>query len=376
MRVALYGLPCAGKSYILDRIDFLEVVRGSEMLRKLNPDFQNLKDKEKEDLRKELTIILKKRDNFIVDGHYSFGDKIAFTKEDGELYDTFLYLYISPEIIRRRMELSDKNKKYLRYDSELWQKKEIEALRKYCHQQDKDFFVLDNPPDNFFENILPLVEFIKAIKNGFSPKNFARRCAKEILKVAKSDTITLMDGDKTFTKVDSSHEIFSYNTKIYDGNFYTGFQSFRQEKEFCEMGLGRGEDRNCQGGDKQENSQEFLGQSIQDAALSLSLNLQVTSHITPDTFILTSGHGLVWEALANKLGVKAYYGFEMCAETKFFITKILQEAGKKVIAYGDSLNDYYMLKQADAAFLIAKEDGKLSRSLADKDLGGINIVRA
>lgn len=35
-----------------------------------------------------------------------------------------------------------------------------------------------------------------------------------------------------------------------------------------------------------------------------------------------------------------------------------------------------MLKQADAAFLIAKEDGKLSRSLADKDLGGINIVRA
>ncbi|MCR5515196.1 MAG: AAA family ATPase [Lachnospira sp.] len=375
MRVALYGLPCAGKSYILDRIDFLEVVRGSEMLRKLNPDFQNLKDEEKEDLRKELTKILKKRDNFIVDGHYSFGDKIVFTKEDGELYDTFLYLYISPEIIRKRMKLSDKNKKYLRFNIESWQKKEVEALRKYCHQHDKDFFVLDNPPDNFFENILPLVEFIKAIKNGFSPKNFARRCAKEILEVAKSDTITLMDGDKTVTKKDSSHEIFSYNTRIYDGNFYTGFQSFRQEKEFCKMGLGRGEEGPAlEGTDLGGTGLE--GETIKTAVLSLPLNKQVTSHITPDTFILTSGHGLVWEALANKLGVKAYYGFKMCAETKFFITKILQEAGKKVIAYGDSLNDYYMLKQADDAFLIAKENGKLSRSLGDKDLGGINIVRA
>lgn len=141
------------------------------------------------------------------------------------------------------------------------------------------------------------------------------------------------------------------------------------------MGLGRGEEGPALEGTYTSGT-GLEGEALKTAVLSLPLNKHVTSHITLDTFILTSGYGLVWEALANKIGVKAYYGFEMCAESKFFITKFLQEAGKKVIAYGDSLNDYYMLKQADAAFLIAKEDGKLSRSLADKDLGGINIVRA
>ena len=64
----------------------------------------------------------------------------------------------------------------------------------------------------------------------------------------------------------------------------------------------------------------------------------------------------------------------MAAETKFFITKMLQKAGKIINAYGDGMNDYYMLKQADKGYLVTKADGTVSKSLKGKDLGGIEFV--
>ena len=67
--------------------------------------------------------------------------------------------------------------------------------------------------------------------------------------------------------------------------------------------------------------------------------------------------------------------FRWNRNVKFFITKKLQEAGKTVIAYGDGMNDYYMLKKADVGYLIPKEDGTISRSLKGKNLGGVDIVR-
>jgi len=38
------------------------------------------------------------------------------------------------------------------------------------------------------------------------------------------------------------------------------------------------------------------------------------------------------------------------------------------------MNDYYMLKQADEGFLIARADGTLSRSLKHMDVEGITVV--
>ena len=64
----------------------------------------------------------------------------------------------------------------------------------------------------------------------------------------------------------------------------------------------------------------------------------------------------------------------MSAETKFFITKKLQEAGKTVIAYGDGMNDYFMLKQADEGYLVVKQDKTISRSLKGRDVEGLTIV--
>ncbi len=350
MRIGFYGMPSAGKTYILNQIDFIKVLAGSTMLREMCPDY-DLRDNEgKNEVRKQLAESLLSVESFIMDGHFAFGDKIAYTESDGQLYDAFLYLYISPEILRERMKESEKNQKYLVYDIEKWQKNEIEGLRSYCHANGKDFYVIDNPPENRFDDISIIINFIKAVVNGYSCVSLAERCVKDILSKSKTSTITLMDGDKTITIEDSSNRVFGYSTHLYDGNFYTGYQSWKQGIEFGQYSF------------------DDLTQ------MPVSLNEKVRKAINGDTYILTSGHERVWGFISQRLGVPYYFGTEMSAETKLYVTKKLQEAGKKVVAYGDGMNDYYMIKQADEGFLVTKQDSSISRSLKGKDLEGLKLV--
>ena len=232
MRIGLYGMPTSGKSYILDKIDFFEVVNGSRLLREYDPDFDIRDETEREQDRKAIAQLMMAKESFIMDGHYAFGDEIAFTENDGKMYDVFLYLYISPDILEERMATSDRNRKYLKYDIAKWQSKEINELRKYCQENEKDFYVLDNPPDNCFDDISYILEFIRRIVNGFSCVSYARECSDHIIRKSKSDTIVLLDGDKTLTIEDSSETVFGYKTHLYDGNFYTGYQTWKQNEEF------------------------------------------------------------------------------------------------------------------------------------------------
>ena len=109
MRIGLYGLPTAGKTFILDAVRNYEVLAGSFMLKELAPNFQTLTVEEKTHIRKQLAMQLRTKDDFIMDGHYSFGNEVVFTDEDGELYDAFLYLYVDPAILKKRMEDSVRN---------------------------------------------------------------------------------------------------------------------------------------------------------------------------------------------------------------------------------------------------------------------------
>jgi len=287
---------------------------------------------------------------FIMDGHYAFGDEIAFTEEEGNMYDVYIYLYIDPKILEQRMQASEKNRKYLRFDIAAWQKMEMQALREYCHQHNKDFYIADNPPENCFDDVQLVVDFIREITNGFSSLQFACRCAEDILTSTDSHEIILADGDKTLTIEDSSYEVFGYTTHLFDGNFYTGYQSWKQWLEFSTFSYS------------------------EKAELPVHLRENLINEKGVPLIILTSGHNAVWEQISTKLGARFYYGNMMSAEAKYFITKILQDAGRKVIAYGDGMNDYFMLKQADKGYLIRKPNGSVSRSLKDRDLGGLNLV--
>ena len=350
MKIALYGMPGAGKTYILEKIAFIEVISGSRLLRQCVPDFDQQNETGRREARKGLANLLAAKSDFIVDGHYAFGDEIAFTDSDGQLYDAFIYLYIDPATLESRMAISPKNTRYLQYNIEAWQHFEIAQLRKYCHAAEKDFYVIDNPPCHVFEDVSLVVEFIHAVYNGFSCLSFAKSCVAEILRQSEGDTITLLDGDKTLIIEDSSRAVLGYKTNLYDGNFYTGYQSWKQAKDFRDL--------------------------VYPQIIYPSVHLREDIHwsISGPTFILTSGHTGIWKNLSENLHIPSFCGPEMSADTKLFITKELQKNGKRVIAYGDSLNDYFMLKQANQGYLITKADGTVSRSLYGRDLEGLTIV--
>lgn len=350
MRIGLYGMPTAGKTYILDRLDFIEVIVGSKLLREYDPEFDNRDEAGREQDRKDVARLMMEKETFIMDGHYAFGDEIAFTEDEGRMYEVYLYLYVDPDVLVHRMKSSEKNQKYLKYDIEKWQNTEINGLREYCHSQNKDFYVVDNPPDNSSEDVDSVIEFIRDIVNGYSCASYAERCANDILQKSESNEIILLDGDKTLTIEDSSNAVFGYKTHLYDGNFYTGYQAWKQNREF----------------------ERYSFDDLTE--MPVRFNEKVKTALTEDSYILTSGHERVWRYISRQLGIGFYYGTEMSAETKLYITKLLQAAGKYVIAYGDGMNDYYMLKQANEGHLVAKQDGSISRSLKGRNTGGLIIV--
>jgi len=349
MRLGLYGLPAAGKTYILDRINGIKVFHGSDMLFDLDKDFHNTDENGRKAARKELANSLLKENNFIMDGHYSFGDNVVFTKEDGKLYDAFLYLYIEPRVLKSRMEKSSKNIKCLKFDIEKWQNTEIEKLREYCHEHNKDFYVIDNQDLGYFDDIYTVLKFIYAVSDGFSCVNFAKEAANDILSMSNFTDITLTDGDRTLIKEDSS-SLVGYKTNIFDGNFYTGFQSYLHH----------------------ENMMKYTNASKKLPISEITYNNFVLKHMD-NGFILTSGQPDIWKNISEKIKRPVFFGNQMSADTKFFITKFLQK-NRNVRAFGDSMNDYFMLKRADEAFLIAKPTGEISSSLKNRNLEGIQIV--
>lgn len=355
MRVGLYGLPTAGKTYILDAVRSFEVLAGSSLLKELSPDFHSLSAEDKEQVRKQLAGRLKEKDGFIMDGHYSFGEEVVFIEEDGQLYDAILYLYVDPSILKTRMEDSARNSEYLKFDIEKWQLSELESLRQYCHKHNKDFYVIDNPDKGFFSDINMVAEFINSIAARYSCVTFARKCADIILRDIKTSEITLADGDKTLTIEDSS-SLIGYKTNIFNGNFYTGFQAWRHSREMTDF----------------LRFNEYSNKSIEE--IGLHLNDAVVRKLMKPSVILTSGYYGIWKQIANKLEMPLFHGEQMSAETKYFIVKFLQKENIKVAAYGDGMNDYYMLKQADEGYLVSKPDGSLSSSLKNKDLEGIHIA--
>ena len=350
MRIGLFGLPTAGKTYIMDRIDFLTVLRGGKLLRTIDPDFDKRDESGREKARKAAANYVLSSDNFIMDGHYAFGDEIAFTEEEGEMYDIYIYLYIDPALLEKRMKASERNSRWLGFNIKQWQDLEIDRLREYCHLNNKDFYVVDNPPEFSSEDTDKVISFIRDVTKGYSCLNYAKECANEILRRSVDEIIVLLDGDKTLTIEDSSNKVFGYKTHLYDGNFYTGYQAWKQGIEFNNYKI------------------PIL------TGIPITINKNVYDKLTGSSYILTSGNCKVWSYISDTLNIPFFCGNQMSAETKYFITKVLQDAGKTIVAYGDGMNDYYMLKQADKGVLVKKTDGRISRSLKGRDLEGIEFV--
>lgn len=350
MKFVLYGLPCAGKTTLLNGIN-IPVIHGSTELNKLSGgQFSNLSEEDKNKIRiKYAENLFKRNDNFISDGHYSFENDIVFTEADGELYDVFIYLFCKPDIIMERLKHSSKNSQYSRLSANhilKWQNFEIEGLRKECHKRNKDFYVVNDISSFEFQR------FIDKLLDGFSSYRLAENVIEQIKKIYPAPcSINICDGDKTII-IDDSFRICTddYVTLAYDGNFYTGWQSLKFTAEVQELTY----------------RLEMLN--------NIRLNKMIYSRIANQNYIiLSSGIKLIWDKLSEKLDIENIIADTLIsADTKYFVVKLLRKQGYDVTAYGDGKNDLYMLREASKGYLFIGEH--ISRSLENTDLSGIELI--
>lgn len=353
MRIALYGLPCAGKSTLMEKFAGIKAVNGSELLKRLcNGNFSDLTEKEKVSVRIKYTEYLRNLDDEIVisDGHYSFLDNIVFTEQDSDVYDVFIYLYCNAEVLRARYENSIKNEKYKELSAmqiENWQQFEIESLRTECHNRNKDFYIIKSDEITVNE----LSDFIYYINNGYSSYKLAQNLVSEIIqKYPEPCHIHLIDGDKTVIIEDSFRVCSTHRTKIFNGDFYTGYQSYCFDKET-----------------------EHLQYDFSKLS-SITLNNDIWNNVKNENYIiLSAGITVLWERLSTMFGFMNVLATPLIsADTKFYVTKLLKQSGYTITAYGDSKNDLYMLKVADSGYLYI--GNRISKSLYNSDLKGLNFI--
>lgn len=355
MKFALYGMPCAGKTTLLNALDGkIHIINGSSWLNKsTDGSFSRLPEDQKTKWRIKYTEYLMGivDEHIISDGHYAFEDTVVFTSSDGDTYDVFMYLYCEPEELLARLQASEKNQKFANLTVDVlsaWQNREIEELRFQCHKRNKDFYVFQSGKIKEAE----FVEFIDAILSGFSSHHLAVNLVDQIREwFPLPCELSIVDGDKTFINEDSFRLCSpGFTTTVFDGDFYTGYQSYCFEKE--------------------TSSLSFQYQNLQ----SCTLNKLVWDNICNEQYVvLSAGVTRLWEKLSKQMDIPYVLASPLIsADTKYYVAKLLRKFGYRVKGYGDSKNDLYLLKEADEGYLCPGK--RMSRSLIDTDVSGLQLL--
>ncbi len=168
MKMLIYGLPCAGKSTLISKIDFASHIDGSA-------------------------------GDIAIEKHFSFpseeGYSITSSDNVSDSYDAVAYLDTAPDIILERMKQSEDYNRYSDLTEEdlvSWRDYEVTNLRSECFSKGKEFIILDPK----FDKILG---FLKGIFKGsiLTSPQVAKLAADRILQSTDKHTIILSDGEGT-----------------------------------------------------------------------------------------------------------------------------------------------------------------------------------
>lgn len=185
MRIGIFGMPMAGKTFLLEEAKKQygwNVFSRNEMLQEILLDISthcNMDQAYAEKIAKKmLAMKLQKEDDFLIDGYYSSDSELVFLRDDINVYDVFVYLYVDIDILRHRLGNSE-NEKYQQYAMwpsaclQGWQDADIDNLRYICNKYNKKFFVLDYPAEGKETDINAYCDFLFALKNGNYVQNTA-----------------------------------------------------------------------------------------------------------------------------------------------------------------------------------------------------------
>lgn len=365
MRIVLYGLPCAGKDYLLSKMSFINHIKGSEWLNSIcNNKFRELPEDEQDCLRKEFIkhVSSIEYEDVIVDGHYAFPEgesyRVVFTESDGECYDVFAYLDTPVEIVYERIQNSEKNTPYSKLtveDLQAWRDYEVQAIFKEVLKRGKEFLLFDNDLEG-------IIEFTKGLITGTiqTAPVVSRKHANRIRKAAGSkNTIILSDGDKTLTIADLTKSVpvpeeFKVHN-VFDGDRYSTYQFWKARQTHAKL----------------DDLEERYGPAIAGMELDKSV-LEDLDEIDAFKVVVTAGLEDLWARAAALTGVidmavgSDSKGLSNMSQLgKAYLARYLKEAGFRVLALGDNMVDYYMLLEADRGYVIAhaKKNASLQKTL-------------
>ena len=191
-------------------------------------------------------------------------------------------------------------------------------------------------------------DFLSLLREGFSSYDLATDICNQIMEqFNKQDILYMVDGDKTIIIQDSYRFCCNGKTKIFDGDFYTGYQSFLFEKELQTASI-----------DKSKIAEITINNEVYDIVASNNY------------VVLSSGIKDLWSDIANAKNLGTIFASPyISADVKYYVVKQLREHGYTIFAYGDSKIDLYMLREADKGFLYIGK--RISRSLKNESLSGL-----
>jgi phosphoserine phosphatase len=382
MNIALYGISRSGKNYLIAQLlkkinlnteKILFHVNGSETLDSLSNrifgiPLKDTTENQKKRLRlafhDELPFIGNSYRHKIIDGHYCFCNdgifEIAFSDRDRDVYDMFFYLNTPADRIIEQANKDPVKKNVAAMSEEkinAWKNFEIQALRKTCLDQCKEFVMLDN-------NIEDCLDYFETLLLG--TRNIllnSRKIAEKIITENKSlinkyNKIILLDCDRTISNNDTTYDFCMFmninkNTlkNILSCEHYSLYQFFRIAKLYGQKDLA-------------------VYKKASDYALEkMSLNTTLIEDIKNNgneylSIGITSGVFETWQKIKERYGFPRIIagGSNIRKDTivisravKYHLAKVLHEEGKYVIAVGDSIMDIDMLNEADKGFIVAQE---------------------
>jgi Archaeal adenylate kinase len=378
MIIAIYGLPTSGKNYLIEelknRFADMKHIGGSEYLNKESKEkfglpFRELPDEEKDRLRKAYSKDLKEQTDelIVIDCHHAFPNKENVPERvfsDIGCYDKVIYLDTSASTIWERIQNNQNNPKNKIYnhltqeDIEEWKTMEITELRKECFEKNKDFIIFDED----MPNILRFLEMLVKNEDITDAFKIASIIANTIIQNSKGKkTICLLDCDRTISSNDITDKYLEETRqdpltleKLFENGKYSTYQMWK----------------NADTNSKIINYEEACKSASEYVILNTDL-IEDMKNI-PDAFIvgLTSGLSQSWNMIrdtnsfpdviigGSNTSTEKIVVSDMC---KGFVSKLLREAGKFVIAVGDSMTDILMLEWADEGFVISED--KKSKSL-------------
>lgn len=363
MKICVYGISCAGKdtfiSELLKNPDMKNYrhFKGSDRLNKIaektfGKSFKLLNDSKKASVRKIFVESLQNEDNFFVDGHFCFPNleeknyETVFTDLDLHLYDAFVYLKANTSEIKKRMQSSEKNKKFASMTTKelsCWQNLEIKKLREACFYAQKDFVIID---DDFENAVSYLSSYSNSIR--FNSIEIAKRIVKTI-EDSKSKKIALIDCDRTVTAEDTTIPFFELNGEdlnilktIFADDSYSHYQFCKQAKVYKNFS-------------KYPDTKDFHFNTIVCDKISV---LKKQGYAV---YGLTSGVLEIWKRLNEKYHIfesvigndLSDSGFVISDFVKGFVAKFLKLKNCTVFSIGDSMCDIFMLEEADSGYIYA-----------------------